>query len=96
MPVSEYGEIGCCIEEDKEGGMLIDWRIRKVEVASSDNESYGWKKGDKIYYTSRGWVHVPDEQVFMPSARERSLRQCILRSIDYAKKKWPGLRMETH
>ena len=96
MPVSEYGEIGCLIQHDPEGNMVIEWRIRKIETATHDSPLYGWKKGDTVYLTSLGWMTAPDEAVFMPKERERSLKPCTLRAIDYAKNKYPNVRIETH
>jgi len=102
-PVSEFGEIGCVIEhtkydgtDGKQHGLVIVWRVRKVGVAKADSEIEGWKAGDRIYWTSRGWIHVPDEAVFMPMPRERSLRPCSIRALKYAQTKYPGCKVETH
>lgn len=103
MPVCEFGEIGCLLQysefENKQGamqGIIYEWRIRRIAVAKTDNNIKGWKAGDGVYLTSRGYMTAPDELVFMPADRERSLRPCILRALKYAKAKWPGIPMETH
>jgi len=102
MSVSEFGEIGCCIQyteyegtDGQKHGLAIEWRIRKTAIASADSPGE-WKAGDKIYWTSCGWVHVPDEAVFMPLPRERSLRPCLIRAVKYAQTKYPSCRVETH
>jgi hypothetical protein len=108
MPVSEFGEIGCALEhttyvdayDNQTKELVIEWRIRKTAVATKDNP-YGegasmWKRGDKVYFTSAGWRHFPDNLVFMPGPRERSLKPCVNRATDYARKQWPMSRIETH
>ncbi len=103
MSVNEFGEIGCFLQysefENKQGkieGIIYEWRIRGVATAKQDDATWGWKAGDKVYKTSQGYVTAPDELVFMPKERERSLKPCIMRALKYAQGKWPGVRMETH
>jgi len=103
-PVSEHGEIGCALQyheyvdayDDKKKGMVIMWMVRKTAVALADSPINEYKKDDKVYYTSMGWVHVSDDHVFMPTERERSLTPCRMRALDFAKKRYPGCRVETH
>lgn len=66
-------------------------------TSNSDNALYSFKKGDHIYHTSMGWqVGAKDNSdYFIPTPRERSLKPCIIRALNYAEKKWPDWRNET-
>jgi len=94
MPVSEFGEIGVLVKSDEPNKMVVHWRVTRKAVAKEDNEFYGWKEGDPMYNTSMGWQSGVN--YFEPTQRERSLRPCINRALDYTMKKWPGWRNETH
>ena len=99
MPVTEFGERGILVKPDEENKMVIHWRVtRQVESADSDNMLYGWKAGDPLYRTSMGWLsgNLDKSDYFEPTPGERSLRPYILRALNYATKKWPGWRNETH
>ena len=98
MPVSEFGEIGVLVKPDEPNKLVIHWRVRKTGIATGKNELYDWKQGDLVYKTSLGWqAGVKDRSdYFEPTPRERTLSPCINRALDYAVKKWPGWRQETH
>lgn len=98
MPVSQHGEIGVLVKPDEPNRLVIHWRVTKKGKANRDMESWGFIKGGLVYYTSMGWVAgLPDgSDYFESTKRERSLKPCIDRALDYAQKKWPGWRNETH
>lgn len=98
MPVTEYGEIGVLIQPDEPNNMVIHWRVRRRGIAKEDNELYSWLIGDRVYKTSMGWTKGAHDgtDYFEPTERERSLRPCILRALEYAQRTWPGWRNETH
>ncbi len=98
MPVSEFGEIGVLVVPDEANNLVIHWRATGKNIAKDDNEFYNWKRGDSVYKTSMGWTAgVKDgSNYFEPTPKERSLQPCIKRALDYAIKKWPGWRNETH
>lgn len=98
MPVSEFGEIGVLVKPDEPNKLVIHWRVTGKGIAKKDNEFYGWKKGDPVYSTSMGRVAGSQDgsDYFEPSEREKSLRPCVLRALDYAENKWVGWRNETH
>lgn len=96
MPVSEYGEIGVLVKDDPDSDIVIHWMVKTVLTNPTDN-IYG-KKGDTIYKTSLGWIiGLPDKSdYFTPTERERSLKPCISRALNYGMAKWPRKRNETH
>ena len=98
MPVSEFGEIGVLVKPDKSNRLVIHWRVKRRRTAVDDNEFYGWKSGDPIYNTSMEWLAGARDgsDYFEPTQRERSLRPCILRALEYAQRIYPGWRNETH
>jgi len=98
MPVSDFGEIGVLVKPDAPNNLVIHWHVTRKTVALVDNRLYGWENGDPIYHTSMGWQAgaKDNSDYFGPTERERSLKPCINRALDYAIKKWPGWRNETH
>lgn len=86
MPVSECGEIGRLVQLHPAGDMVVLWAVYEVKEA----------EGRPAYRTSRGWVRGNSEAYFSPRPRERSLRPCILRAVEYAQKNWPSLPAQTH
>jgi len=96
MPVSEYGEIGVLVKYYPDGNEVVHWRVRKVSMITQDN--YLGKADDPTYLTSMGWIVGSRDKsdYFAPTARERSLRPCIMRADKYAMEKYPGMRGGTH
>jgi hypothetical protein len=101
MPVIEYGEMGVLVKPDESNKLVIHWRVTAKQVAllpAKYGGINGWKIGDPIYKTSMGWIegNLDKSDYFEPTERERSLKPCINRAYDYAMKKWPKWRNETH
>lgn len=101
MPVSENGEMGVLVMPDEPNKLVIHWRVLSKQIATRDmpyGSIVGWKKGDPLYYTSMGWISglLDKSDYFEPTERERSLKPCVNRAYDYAMKKWPQWRNETH
>ncbi|GAH03186.1 unnamed protein product, partial [marine sediment metagenome] len=72
--------------------------VKRKAIANEFNTAWGWQKGDPIYSTSMGWQAgaINGSDYFEPTKRERSLKPCILRALEYAQSKYPGWRNETH
>ena len=83
--IVEYGEIGRLVKKiESEGAedMVVLWAV--VEVRGN------------LYCTSKGWIEGKPEEFFAPRPKERSLRPAIIRALNYAEEKYPGLRSGTH
>lgn len=83
MPITEHGEIGRLVQYKPELEMVVLWAVYEVHGLN--------------FRTSRGWIKETNlDAYFAPRPWERSLRPCIQRAIDYAKKNWPGVPAQTH
>jgi len=98
MPISEFGETGRLVRLTEDGTMVVLWAVYGVENKLANQAGEVIATDGPFYKTSRGWMRgKKDESVyFAPKPRERSLKPCCLRAVEYARKNWPNLPAQTH
>ncbi len=98
MPVTEYGEIGRLVQLPKDSTMVILWAVHGTRDKLLNQAGVVIATDGPFYRTSRGWIRGKKDRsdYFGPRPRERSLRPCCLRAIEYARKNWPDLPAQTH